>query len=64
MYLAKLVILTGSLLLTGSLWFLAFLLYLAAEIAVTIRREEPELMKSAAYGEYARNRARLFPGIL
>lgn len=62
MYLAKLLVAVGNLVLSGSLWFVLMLLYLALETARTILNEEKYLAASLpGYGEYKKKTTTMIP---
>jgi protein-S-isoprenylcysteine O-methyltransferase Ste14 len=62
MYLAKLIVVIGNFVISGSLWFLPVFIYLAWETVRTIVREEKYLATSTpGYADYKERTARLFP---
>ena len=62
MYLAKLIVVIGNFVVSGSLWFVPVFIYLAAETIRTIIREEKYLATSTpGYADYKERTARLFP---
>jgi protein-S-isoprenylcysteine O-methyltransferase Ste14 len=64
MYLAKLVVVVGNLLLSGSLWFVIMFVYLLAETIATIIKEERYLMSSfPTYANYRRRTTMMLPFI-
>ena len=64
MYLAKLVVVVGDFVLSGSLWFVMMFVYLLAETITTIIREEKYLTSSfPAYANYRRKTTIMLPFI-
>jgi protein-S-isoprenylcysteine O-methyltransferase Ste14 len=64
MYLAKLVVVIGNLVLSGSLWFVIIFVYLLAETIATIIKEERYLTSSfPAYANYRRRTNMMLPFI-
>jgi protein-S-isoprenylcysteine O-methyltransferase Ste14 len=62
MYLAKLMIVVGNFLMSGSLWFVAVFIYLALETVRTIAKEERYLAASMkGYGGYKKRTTRMIP---
>ena len=62
MYLAKLLIGVGNLIISGSLWFVLVFVYLALETARTIFNEEKYLATSVPdYGDYRKRTKRFIP---
>lgn len=62
MYLAKLLVVIGNFVLSGSLWFVAMFVYLLAETIRTIVKEEKYLERSIpGYLEYKRRTTRILP---
>jgi protein-S-isoprenylcysteine O-methyltransferase Ste14 len=65
MYLAKLLIVMGDFVLSGSLWFAPVLIYLLLETAGTIVREEEYLARTVpGYVGYQKGTRRLIPYVL
>ena len=62
MYLAKLIVVIGNFVLSGSLWFVPMFLYLSLETVRTIVNEEKYLKRSIfGYAEYERKTTRMLP---
>jgi protein-S-isoprenylcysteine O-methyltransferase Ste14 len=62
MYLAKLIIVIGNFVLSGSLWFVPMFIYLFLETVRTIVNEEEYLGRSiAGYVKYQRRTTRMVP---
>jgi protein-S-isoprenylcysteine O-methyltransferase Ste14 len=62
MYLAKLIVVIGDFVLSGSLWFVPMFLYLLVETVITIVHEEKYLKRSIfGYAEYERKTTRMVP---
>lgn len=62
MYLAKLIIVIGNFVLSGSLWFVPMFIYLLLETVRTIVNEEEYLARSiAGYANYQRRTPRMVP---
>jgi protein-S-isoprenylcysteine O-methyltransferase Ste14 len=62
MYLAKLLVAVGNFVVSGSLWFLLILAYLAAETLRTILSEERYLTTAIpTYSDYRKRTARMIP---
>lgn len=65
MYLAKLLIVVGNFLLSGSLWFVPMFIYLLLETVRTISREEGHLVKAIpGYIKYKGRTSRIIPFIV
>ena len=62
MYLAKLLIVVGNFVFSGSLWFMLMLIYLSAETLRTILNEERYLITALpTYSDYRKRTARMIP---
>jgi len=62
MYLAKLIIVIGNFLISGSLWFVPMFVYLMLEIIRTIVNEERYLATSIlGYTDYKKRTSRMVP---
>jgi protein-S-isoprenylcysteine O-methyltransferase Ste14 len=65
MYLAKLVIVTGNFIISGSLWFVAVFIYLMLETIRTIAKEERHLEAAVKeYAGYKRRTTRMIPFVI
>jgi protein-S-isoprenylcysteine O-methyltransferase Ste14 len=64
MYLAKLLVVVGNFVVSGSLWFLLMFFYLAVETTSTILNEERYLATSVpGYADYKKRTSRMIPFI-
>ena len=62
MYMAKLLVVIGNFVLTGSFWFVPMFVYLALETATSISREEKYLAAAfPMYAGYQKKTKRLIP---
>jgi len=62
MYAAKLIVVIGNLVMSGSLWFAVMFVYLLAETARTITKEERHLADSIpGYVDYQRRTSKIVP---
>lgn len=62
MYVAKLLVVVGNFVISGSLWFLLMLVYLALETTRTILNEERYLVASVpGYADYKKRTTRMIP---
>ena len=62
MYAAKLIIVVGNLVMSGSLWFAVMFVYLLTETTRTITKEERHLTDSVpGYVDYQRRTSKIVP---
>jgi protein-S-isoprenylcysteine O-methyltransferase Ste14 len=61
MYLAKLIIVIGDFMISGSLWFFPMFVYLALETSRSILKEERYLASVPGYADYQKRAARMIP---
>lgn len=65
MYLAKLIIVIGNFIISGSLWFVPMFVYLMLETIRTIVNEEKYLAASIlGYKDYKKKTTRMLPFVL